>query len=324
MATGLHRFVRGSAVLLAGVTLLAGIGLQAARAGPPGELRPGQRPSLPGRPRRHHEPGFRHLRYPSPSGPPAQRRRHRRTPPGPPPVGVLAAEIAPPGAAIRAHAAALAQSSGTGESRLRAGPREAAPRQHGAPAAHEGNLHHALLPGEPGGRRRGCHSPHRTSQLQVLSRRADTPPPGHRHHADPLAQLSVAGPGHALAVVPARRARRIPPAGAMVPGMGQVPAELAGHPDRLRWNARYEDGFGGSFAPHPLAAAALSLDLPDGPVLELASGPSGSALLAAAAGRRVTAVDVSEVALRLLAGEAQRRGLAGLISCVHADLSGWR
>jgi len=113
-------------------------------------------------------------------------------------------------------------------------------------------------------------------------------------------------------------------AGAMVPGMGQVPAELAGHPDRLRWNARYEDGFGGSFAPHPLAAAALSLDLPDGPVLELASGPSGSALLAAAAGRRVTAVDVSEVALRLLAGEAQRRGIGDLITLVHADLAAWR
>jgi SAM-dependent methyltransferase len=113
-------------------------------------------------------------------------------------------------------------------------------------------------------------------------------------------------------------------AGAMVPGMGQVPAELAGHPDRLKWNARYESGFGGSFAPHPLAVAALSLDLPDGPVLELASGPSGSALLAAAAGRRVTAVDVSEVALRLLAGEAQRRGTSDLITLVHADLTAWR
>jgi SAM-dependent methyltransferase len=110
----------------------------------------------------------------------------------------------------------------------------------------------------------------------------------------------------------------------MVPGMGQVPAELAGHPDRLKWNARYEDGFGGSFAPHPLAAAALSLDLPDGPVLELASGPSGSALRAAAAGRQVTAVDVSEVALRLLAAEAQRRGIGDLITLVHADLAAWR
>ena len=106
--------------------------------------------------------------------------------------------------------------------------------------------------------------------------------------------------------------------------MGHVPAELAGHPDRLRWNARYEDGFGGSFAPHPLAVLALSLDLPDGPVADLACGTSGSALLAAEAGRRVTAVDVSEVALGLLGAEAQRRGLGQLIALVQADLGAWR
>ena len=106
--------------------------------------------------------------------------------------------------------------------------------------------------------------------------------------------------------------------------MGHVPAELAGHPDRLRWNARYEDGFGGSFAPHPLAVLALSLDLPDGPVADLACGTSGSALLAAEAGRRVTAVDVSEVALGLLGAEAQRRGLGQLIALEQADLGAWR
>ena len=79
-----------------------------------------------------------------------------------------------------------------------------------------------------------------------------------------------------------------------------------------------------SFEPHPLAVRALSLELPDGPVADLACGPSGSALLAAAAGRRVTAVDISEVALGLLAGEARRRGLADLITLVHADLGEWR
>ena len=109
-----------------------------------------------------------------------------------------------------------------------------------------------------------------------------------------------------------------------VPGMRHVPAELAGHPDRLRWNARYEDGFGGSFAPHPLAVRALSLELPGGPVLDLACGTSGSALLAAEAGHRVTAVDVSEVALGLLGAEAQRRGLGDLVTLVQADLAGWR
>lgn len=105
--------------------------------------------------------------------------------------------------------------------------------------------------------------------------------------------------------------------------MGPPADELAGHPDRERWNARY-GGFTASFQPHPLAARALSLPLPPGPVADLACGPSGSALLAAEAGRRVTAVDVSDVALDLLRAEAGRRGLAGLITLVQADLAQWR
>jgi SAM-dependent methyltransferase len=105
--------------------------------------------------------------------------------------------------------------------------------------------------------------------------------------------------------------------------MRDVTGELVCHPDRLRWNARYE-GFEASFDPHPMAAAALSLRLPDGPVADLACGPSGSALLAAAAGRRVVAVDVSEVALDMLAREARRRGISDLITLVHGDLQTWR
>lgn len=100
--------------------------------------------------------------------------------------------------------------------------------------------------------------------------------------------------------------------------------QLTGHPDRQRWNARYAAGFTPSFEPHPLAAAAVALPLPPGPVADLACGPSGSALLAAQAGRQVTAVDVSDVALALLAAEAQRRGLAERITLVHADLASWR
>jgi SAM-dependent methyltransferase len=99
---------------------------------------------------------------------------------------------------------------------------------------------------------------------------------------------------------------------------------LAGHPDRERWNARYERRDLVSFEPHPVAVQALSLGLPEGPVADLACGPGGSALLAAAAGRRVTAVDISDVALRLLAAEAGRRGLADLITVVQADLGEWR
>lgn len=105
--------------------------------------------------------------------------------------------------------------------------------------------------------------------------------------------------------------------------MQQAPGELAAHPDRLRWNARYERDFAASFVAHPLARRALSMPLPDGPVADLACGPSGSALLAAAAGRHVTAVDVSEVALRLLADEARRRGVAALVTLIQADLREW-
>jgi SAM-dependent methyltransferase len=95
------------------------------------------------------------------------------------------------------------------------------------------------------------------------------------------------------------------------------------HPDRLRWNARYAGGFAPSFAPHPLAVRALAMDLPDGPVADLACGASGSVLLAAAGGRQVTAVDISELALGMLADEARRRGLGHLVTLVHADLAAW-
>jgi SAM-dependent methyltransferase len=97
----------------------------------------------------------------------------------------------------------------------------------------------------------------------------------------------------------------------------------ASHPDRIRWNAKYAAGFAPSFAPHPLAMRALAMDLPDGPVADLACGASGSALLAAARNRPVTAVDISELALGMLGDEARRRGLEGLITLVHADLAAW-
>lgn len=106
--------------------------------------------------------------------------------------------------------------------------------------------------------------------------------------------------------------------------MIRVEPGLAGNPDRLRWNAKYGAGFAASFEPHQLAVQALARALPPGPMLDLASGPSGSALLAASGGRGVVAVDASDVALGLLGDEADRRGLGGLVTLVHADLSGWR
>jgi SAM-dependent methyltransferase len=107
--------------------------------------------------------------------------------------------------------------------------------------------------------------------------------------------------------------------------MAHVSPELADNPDRLRWNDRYgSESYAPSFAPHPLAERALGMPLIAGPVLDLACGPSGSALLAADRGRSVVAVDVSEVALGLLIAEARRRHLEQLISAVQADLTGWQ
>jgi SAM-dependent methyltransferase len=107
--------------------------------------------------------------------------------------------------------------------------------------------------------------------------------------------------------------------------MREVPLAASDHPDRIRWNARYgESATAASFHAHPLAAQALSLPLPDGPVLDLACGPSGAGLAAAAAGRQVTAVDISDVALGLLDREARRRRLRELITLVHADLREWQ
>lgn len=102
--------------------------------------------------------------------------------------------------------------------------------------------------------------------------------------------------------------------------MGESPGRPSEHPDRLRWNAKYA-GRTAAGDPHPLAVRALSLPLPEGPVLDLACGPSGSALLAAESGREVIAVDISEVALDLLAAAAMRRGLGDRITLVTADLA---
>src|SRR5262249_17719402 len=109
-----------------------------------------------------------------------------------------------------------------------------------------------------------------------------------------------------------------------VRSMRDVPPEPADHPDRRRWNAKYAARSYPSFAAHPLAARALSIPPPAGPVLDLACGTSGSALLAAEDGRPVTGVDISDVALGLLGAEARRRGLGELITLIHADVRAWR
>jgi Methyltransferase domain len=94
--------------------------------------------------------------------------------------------------------------------------------------------------------------------------------------------------------------------------------------DLERWNARYGGEFTASFVPHPLAERALALPLPAGPVLDLASGPSGTVLVAAASGRPSVAVDISDVALRLLRARVRAQLPAGRVAIVQADLDTWR
>ncbi len=89
---------------------------------------------------------------------------------------------------------------------------------------------------------------------------------------------------------------------------------------RTRWNARFAAATP-ELAPHPLVTV---LQVTAGArVLELACGPSGSALALAAAGAQVLAVDVSDVALAQLAAEAARRGLAARLTTLQADLGAW-
>lgn len=88
--------------------------------------------------------------------------------------------------------------------------------------------------------------------------------------------------------------------------------------DQVRWNTRYASRVP-VFAVAPLIDELLTAGPPAGPVLEIACGPSGSALELARQGRLVVAVDISNVALEQLAHEASRRGVGDAIELVEAD-----
>nr|VFJ75986.1 MAG: Methyltransferase domain-containing protein [Candidatus Kentron sp. FW] len=102
---------------------------------------------------------------------------------------------------------------------------------------------------------------------------------------------------------------------------------LENHFDRDKWNKKYREKTITDFPPSALFTAfseKISLaDIPDGDVLELACGVSGTALELARRGQRILAVDVSDVGLELLAEEIKRRGLDDRIECVLADLPAW-
>lgn len=91
--------------------------------------------------------------------------------------------------------------------------------------------------------------------------------------------------------------------------------------DRERWNARYAAGDRHARAIEPLPFLARHLDLlPRGAALDLATGGGRNALHLAANGFRVTAVDVSEEALKQARALAAARGVE--IAFVAADLEG--
>ncbi len=90
--------------------------------------------------------------------------------------------------------------------------------------------------------------------------------------------------------------------------------------EREKWNQRFAAAAPG-FLPHPIVTELRPRIAPGARVLELASGPSGSALALAAAGADVTAVDISDVALTRLATAAAQRGLH--VTVANHDLSAW-
>ncbi|WBC16438.1 class I SAM-dependent methyltransferase [Micromonospora sp. WMMA1998] len=67
--------------------------------------------------------------------------------------------------------------------------------------------------------------------------------------------------------------------------------------------------------------AEVAAELSPGTVLDLGSGEGGDAIWLAARGWRVTAVDVSSVALDRLAAEAERAGVAERITTLRHDVT---
>jgi SAM-dependent methyltransferase len=75
-------------------------------------------------------------------------------------------------------------------------------------------------------------------------------------------------------------------------------------------------------APRPNARLTETVtDLPPGHALDLGCGAGGDALWLARRGWRVTAVDVSAVAVERLGGLARSHGLGGLVTAERHDLS---
>ena len=89
--------------------------------------------------------------------------------------------------------------------------------------------------------------------------------------------------------------------------------------DRAHWNRNWADTDPLAGGPSPVVCALVEgLDLPDGPVLDVAGGPGKNAVWLAERAHAVTLVDVSDVALSLATRRAQAHGVS--LTTVLADL----
>jgi 2-polyprenyl-3-methyl-5-hydroxy-6-metoxy-1,4-benzoquinol methylase len=99
---------------------------------------------------------------------------------------------------------------------------------------------------------------------------------------------------------------------------------LSNHPDKLKWDQKYLATTKTNFLPHPILNELTNLSLPAAPILELACGLSGNVLALASLGYNVVAVDISEVAVQLLAKMAKEKNLESKITLLQADLATWQ
>jgi len=97
-----------------------------------------------------------------------------------------------------------------------------------------------------------------------------------------------------------------------------------GESDRERWNRKYAAGEGPvHFEAKDFLVEHQRLLPASGQALDVACGFGGNALWLAERGFHVDAVDVSDVALDRARAEAERRGLAGRIRFIQADMDEW-
>lgn len=99
---------------------------------------------------------------------------------------------------------------------------------------------------------------------------------------------------------------------------------LSNHPDKLKWDQKYLATTKIDFLFHPILDELTKLSLPTAPILEVACGLSGNVLALASLGYNVVAVDISKVALQLLAKVAMEKNLEPKITLLQADLANWQ